>query len=61
MCTDTQSGVKCSCRNGYQLIGDKSCKGEYTLIIITIKYVIINECLTNNGRCPHNCINALAW
>ena len=32
LCTNTPSGVNCSCNNGYSLMSDdKSCEGEFTL------------------------------
>ena len=41
-CTDTQSGISCSCRNGYRLLSDgKSCKGKATLIITAVKNIAL--------------------
>ena len=37
ICTDTQSSMRCSCRNGYQLFDDKACRGEHTLIVSAFK------------------------
>ena len=56
--------MRCSCRNGYQLFDDddKSCIGEHTLIVTAVKHISttvtdINEWVTNNGGCAHNCTN----
>ena len=39
MCTNTQSGVNCSCHNGYQLISGKSCKGKHALIVLAVTII----------------------
>ena len=28
VCTNTQSGVSCSCNDGYQLVNNQNCRGE---------------------------------
>ena len=38
------------------------CIGEHTLIVTAVKHISttvtdINECVTNNGGCAHNCTN----
>ena len=61
ICTDTLSGIICSCHHGYWLFGDQFCVGK--LYIIEFAYVInvtitdINECLINIGNCSHTCNN----
>ena len=70
MCTDMGNGTLCSCKDGYHLFGGQFCIGKlshiiehaanctiyvYSNIIITD----INECLTSNGGCSHNCTNTV--
>jgi len=37
ICTNTPTVARCSCRNGYQLVNGKSCKGTLLTLIDVIQ------------------------
>ena len=60
-CNNTEGGHTCSCNTGYTGNGS-SCYSKFshfkliiTYSLFSFTYLDINECLTNNGGCHHNC------
>ena len=65
-CTDTNASFVCSCERGYQLTSKGNCTGKlkalefsrgFNILHLCIHHADINECSTNNGRCPQLCQN----
>ena len=36
MCSDTETGVNCSCHDGYQLVGNQTCSGTYVTLSLPV-------------------------
>ena len=60
-CTNSIGSFSCSCKDGYVLHDNqRSCIGKIFMVLIITHFVSdVNECLTHNGGCEHNCINEI--
>ena len=43
VCSDTETGVNCSCLNGYQLVDNQTCSGIGMYVYVPVRsYVLVN-------------------